>query len=461
MPTVMKKSFILIASILLIGACNNFDDDINTNPNEPSQASGPQLLASAMLSLPTLSSSPQGEFMAQYLAETQYVQASLYPQSSTSFYTLYQDPLINIETVLKTSKANNELIVAKILKAYFIWHITDRWGDIPYSEALKGNVNFTPAYDTQESIYNALFQLLDEANSTPVIGTLSSDIVYGGNMGRWKKLANTIRLLMALRLSKVNPDKGKQEFNNALAAGVMTSNADNLVYKHLADENNWSYWYGQVEVQSREWWALTKGIVDKMKPVNDPRLPVYGDRNRTNGEYVGQLFGDTQDFDTEKYSLLGAAIRKPDSQIHLVTYAQLLFAKAEAAKLQWINGGDTEAEANYKMAIEQSLLQWTGSSAGAAAFLAQPGITYNAATAIEQIATQRWIHLFMHGYEAWAEWRRTGFPNDLVSPAGAAVPRRQIYVEAERFNNTTHYNEAVQRQFGGQESLYGRIWWDK
>lgn len=461
MPTVMKKSFILIASILLIGACNNFDDDINTNPNEPSQASGPQLLASAMLSLPTLSSSPQAQFMAQYLAETQYVQASLYPQSSTSFYTLYQDPLINIETVLKTSKANNELIVARILKAYFIWHITDRWGDIPYSEALKGNVNFTPAYDTQESIYNALFQLLDEANNTPVIGTLSSDIVYGGNMTRWKKLGNTIRLLMALRLSKVNPDKGKLEFNNALAAGVMTSNADNLAYKHLADENNWSYWYNQVEILSREWWALTKGLVDKMKPVNDPRLAVYGDPNRTNDEYVGQLFGDTQDFDTEKYSLLGEAIRQPDSQIHLVTYAQLLFAKAEAAKLQWINGGDTEAEANYKMAIEQSLLQWTGSSAGAAAFLAQPGIAYNTATAIEQIATQRWVHLFMHGYEAWAEWRRTGFPNNLVSPAGAAVPRRQIYVEAERFNNTTHYNEAVERQFGGQESLYGRVWWDK
>lgn len=457
----MKKSFILIASMLLIGACNNFDDDINTNPNEPSQASGPQLLASAMLSLPTLSSSPQAQFMAQYLAETQYVTASLYPQSSTSFYTLYQGPLIDIETVLKTSKANNELIVAKILKAYFIWHITDRWGDVPYSEALKGSANFTPSYDTQESIYTSLFQLLEEANNTTVIGSLSSDIVYGGNMARWKKLANTIRLLMALRLSKVNPDKGKLEFNNALAAGVMTSNNDNLVYKHLTDENNWSYWYDQIEAESHEWWALTKGLVDKMKPVNDPRLTVYGDPNRTTGEYVGQLYGDTQDFDTEKYSLLGEAIRKPDAHIHLVTYAQLLFAKAEAAKLQWIAGGDTEAEANYKMAIEQSLLQWTGSSAGAAAFLAQPGIVYNPATAIEQIATQRWIHLFMHGYEAWAEWRRTGFPNDLVSPGGAEVPRRQIYVEAERFNNTEHYNEAVQRQFGGQESLYGRIWWDK
>jgi hypothetical protein len=414
-----------------------------------------------MLSLYTLSSTPQAQFMAQYLAETQYVTASLYPQSSTSFYSLYQGPLINIETVLKTSRANNELIVAKILKAYYFWHITDRWGDVPYSDALKGDENFTPAYDTQEAIYNALFQLLDEANATTVVGSLSNDIIYGGNMARWKKLGNTIRLLMALRLSKRSPDKGKLEFNNALAAGVLVSNSDNLVYKHLSDENNWNYWYDQIEIESHEWWALTKGLVDKMKPVNDPRLAVYGDPNRTASEYVGQLYGDTQDFDTEKYSLLGEAIRQPNAPVYLVTYAQVLFAKAEAAKLQWIDGGDAEAEANYKLAIEHSLRQWTGGTTGLAALLAQPAVAYNPATAIEQIATQRWIHLFMHGYEAWAEWRRTGFPNDLVAPAGAAVPRRQIYIEAERFNNTRHYNEAVQRQFNGEESLYGRVWWDQ
>jgi len=90
----------------------------------------------------------------------------------------------------------------------------------------------------------------------------------------------------------------------------------------------------------------------------------------------------------------------------------------------------------------------------------QPEIAYNPATAIEQIATQRWVHLFMHGYEGWAEYRRTGFPNNMVAPDGAAVPNRQIYIETEQFNNTENYNEAVQRQFGGSESLYGNVWWD-
>src|SRR5687767_2124996 len=134
----MKKSYILLACILLVGACNNFDEEINTNPNKPSVADGSQLLASAMLSLPTLSSTTQAQFNAQYLAETQYVTASLYPKASNSFYTLYQGPLINIQTVLNSSKVNNELIAAKILKAYYFWHITDRWGDVPYTNALKG-----------------------------------------------------------------------------------------------------------------------------------------------------------------------------------------------------------------------------------------------------------------------------------------------------------------------------------
>ncbi len=461
MKNAMKKIYSIVICILLLVSCNNFDENINKNPNKPSEASAPQLLANAMLYLPVLSSTPQGEFMAQYLAETQYVTASLYPQTSTSFYALYQGPLINIETVLNTTDAPNYILVAKVLKAYFFWHATDRWGDIPFSNALKGIEAFTPEYDTQESIYSAIFQMLEEANAMATTGTITNDIIYGGNLAKWKKLGNTIRMLMALRLSKIDPTKGQEEFNSALADGVLTSNDDNLVFKYLTDANNQNYWYDQVEVQSREWWALSKGLVDKMAPVDDPRLPVYGNPNRTDGEYVGQLYGDTQDFDTEKYSLLGAAIWAQDAPVYLVTYAQVLFAKAEAAKLNWIGGGDLDAEANYNLAIQQSILQWTGSTTGASDLLLQSGVTYEPANAIEQIATQRWIHLFMQGYEAWAEWRRTGFPADLVEPEGAAVPRRQIYVETEQFNNTENYDAAVERQFGGEESLYGRVWWDE
>lgn len=461
----MKKLYIILLFFAILGSCSEFDEDININPNIPSEASGTQLIANAQLYLPGLSSSPQGEFLAQYLAETQYVGVSLYPEGSTSFYGLYQGPLMNLETVLRSDELTatdgpvvNQLAVAKILKAYFFWNITDRWGDVPYSESLMGADDFTPAYDTQESIYNSLFQLLEEANNMIVPGGITNDIVYNGDMEKWRKLGNTIRMLMALRLSEVAPEKGREEFNEALASGILESNDDNLVFRHLADANNQNYWYSQVIDRNREWWALTVNLVEEMKPVNDPRLSVYGDPARETGEFVGMEFGDTENLGTEQYSLLGSEIIAQDAPVYLVTYAQALFAIAEGAERGWVA---EDPQPYYNMAVENSILQWTGSSAGVDEFLAQTEIAFNAANPIERIAEQRWVHLFMNGYEAWSEWRRTGFPNDMVQPEGNPVPTRLAYPDNEVFINADNYGEAAERQFGGEDSIYGKVWWDE
>jgi len=462
----MKKAYILfLFSSLLLGSCSDFDEDINKNPNLPNEASGTQLIANAQLYLSGLASSPKGEFMAQYLAETQYVGTSLYPQESTSFYGYYEGPLENLQTVidsedLKASDGpiNNQLAVAKILRAYFYWNLTDRWGDIPYSEALKGSENFTPVYDTQESIYNDLFAELKEANEMIVSGSITNDIVYGGDMEKWKKLANTIRLFMALRLSEVDESMAQNEFSSALTAGVITSNDDNLVFKHLADANNQGYWYSQVVERNREWWALTENVIEEMKPVNDPRLAVYGDPARETGEFTGLKFGQEENIGTEEFSLLGLEIFAQDAPVYLVTYAQVLFAKAEAAHRGWL---EEDAETNYNMAVEASIKQWTGSTDGVADFLAKPEIAFDTDMAIEKISNQRWVHLYMFGYEAWSEWRRTGFPNDLVEPNGNAIPTRLSYPDNEAFNNKSNYEAAVDRQFGGDDGIYGKVWWDK
>ncbi len=449
-----------------MAGCNKFDSDINTNPNLPSQASGTQLIANAALFLPGLSSSPQGEFHAQYLAETQYPGASLYPDGATSFYGLYQGPLINLETALNAELTPtegpiaNQKAVARIMKAYFFWHITDRWGDIPFTESLKGADNLTPRYDPQEQIYDSIFQWLSDANDMIVSGNISNDMMYGGDVNKWKRLANSIRLLAALRLSEVDETRAADEFNAALADGVMTSNNDNFVFKHLADANTQNYWYTEIVTRNREWWALTETLVDYMDPVNDPRLPVYGKKNNAD-IYKGLPFGTTTGLpNTTGVSLLGTAIYAQSAPVYLVTYAQVLFAKAEAAKRGWIAGADAEAKINYDLAIEQSIRQWTGGTTGLAAFLLEPGIAYDPANGMEQIAMQRYVHLFMHGYEAWAEWRRTGYPDNFVAPGGKAVPLRHMYPANEVFNNTANYQDAVQRQFGGQDNLYGRVWWD-
>ena len=462
----MKKSYISITMLfLLLTACNNFDEDINTTTNEPSQASGMQLIAQAQLSLPGLSSSPQGEFLAQYLAETQYVGVSLYPEESTSFYSWYQGPLADLQAVLTSEDLNanegpiaNQRAVARILKAYYFWNLTDRWGDIPYKEALMGNENFTPVYDTQESIYKDLFEELKQATAMMVSGDLSNDIVYGGSITKWEKFANSVRLLMALRLSEANPELAMTEFNSALEDGVFSSNEDNFVFHHLAEANNQSYWYTEVVDKNREWWALTEGLVSLMQPVNDPRLEVYGNPDRTTMQYVGLTFGEEDAIGTEEYSLLGDAIYAQDAPIYLMTYAQISFALAEASVYGWISG---DSELYYNQAIESSMEQWTGSAEAASVFLAQDAISLKPESAIEQIATQRWIHLFMFGYEAWSEWRRTGYPNNLVEPNGVAVPTRLAYPDNEVFNNAEHYKEAVDRQFGGEDLIHGTLWWDQ
>ena len=262
---------------------------------------------------------------------------------------------------------------------------------------------------------------------------------------------------MALRLSEVNPSLAQSEFNSALSAGVMESNADNFVFRHLADANAQNYWYGQISVLSREWWALPTHLIDMMAPADDPRLQVYGDPARASGTYVGMPYGlaDENALSTEAYSLLGEAIRAQDAPVYLVTYAQVLFARAEAAQRNWTS---ENAETLYNSAVENSILQWTGSTAGVSDFLAHDDIAYDGT--IERIAEQRHVHLFMHGYEAWAEWRRTGYPDDRVQPGGRAVPTRLSYPDNEEFNNTANYLEAVQRQFGGTDGLYGKVWWD-
>jgi hypothetical protein len=247
----------------------------------------------------------------------------------------------------------------------------------------------------------------------------------------------------------------------------MESNDDSFVYKHLADANNWNWWYDVFDQQNRYWYAVSKPLVDYMKPVEDPRLPTFADPNK-DGEYFGLEHGLTgEEVNTGPYvktniSMLGEGMRQPASPTYMVTYAQALFAQAEAAKLGWIAGGDAVAEGFYNDAIEASVRQWNNNDiTGLAAMMAYPEVAYNAAEALEQIAYQRWVHLFMNGYEAWSEWRRTGFP--ILTPPtdnnGREIPRREGYPTQEAQNNTAHYNEAVAR-LGGTNDLYGRIWWD-
>jgi Starch-binding associating with outer membrane len=251
----------ILSLCILLGSCQKIQEfqDINTNPNGSTTVSTAGLLTSVLANMANTvgngganTSSLVGGLYSQYYAESTYPGTSLYADpnfSSAGTYSgnLYDcQKIINFNSDPKTAAlaaANgdngNQVQIAKILKAYHFSYITDRYGDIPYSEALQGVANLQPKYDDQEFIYKSMISDLTAAVSLLNTGgfAMKGDIAYNGNIAKWKKLANSLRLLFSLRLSEAYPGNtayAAVEFNKAAtdAAGYISTNADNfaLVY---------------------------------------------------------------------------------------------------------------------------------------------------------------------------------------------------------------------------------------
>ncbi|RZK17613.1 MAG: SusD/RagB family nutrient-binding outer membrane lipoprotein, partial [Flavobacterium sp.] len=319
-------------------------------------------------------------------------------------------------------------------------------------------------YDKQQDIYTSLFKELKEAAAQIDAGTgTQGDILLGGDMAAWKRFAATQRLFMALRMSKVYPGAAElaaTEFNAALP-DVIASNAQNISYKYLAgDPNNFNPFYNNYSISNRNDYAISLTLVNimtKNNTITDPRLPKYGEV--LNGQVVGLPYGRTLATNIPNiYSRVGTAFRAADTPSPIFTFAQVSFAKAEAAKRGWIAGGDATAATFYNAGIDASLAQ---NSVTSATYATQPGVVYNAATGFEQIATQRYIATYLDGFEAWSEYRRTGFPALVPGPNStlATIPRRIVYPAGDKTSNGENYLKVVAQQ--GADNALTRMWWDK
>lgn len=476
----------LVAGVLASG-CNPGDfGNLNVNPNEPSQANTPALLTAAETSLPggvinqgTILNSAYANEYVQFLADKQYTENSRYSTIGFNYGPIYTGPLDNLQLILKlntdSSTAStvsqygsneNQIAVATILQSYLFLHLTDRFGDIPFTEALQGRDNFRPVFTPQQEVYDSLFvrlkrvsDMIDEG------GTVSGDIMFNGDMNRWRIFANTMRMVMALRISEVDPARGQAEFNAAMTDGVITSNEENVVYNYVADNNNDNPWEDAFE--TRLDYTLSKPFVDTLNMLNDPRITVYANPATATGTYVGMPYGVTEAeagaIPNANVSFLGDAMRQQTSPTYIYTYAQVLFSMAEAAKRGWITGGELAAADYYNQGIKASWEQWgVFDQADYSLYIANPKVVYKPAIGIQQIALQKWIALFLNGYEAWAEWRRLDYP--VLNPAPASlnaggIPRRQGYPSFEATLNKTNYDAAVANQ--GPDNLDTRVWWDK
>ena len=484
-------SCLLVAAV--VASCKKPGDfgDLNVDPNNPSDPNTALMLTSAIRSgLSTgigAVTAADPLLYVQQLSEVFYTNASRYSSRIFDYNGLYNGPLADLQTIIDLNTAAdtknkpsvisggsnaNQVAAARILKAFIFMQMADRWGDIPYTAALKKLEDITPAFDKQQDVYKALFQELKDAVAGIDGGAgPTGDILLEGDMDWWKQWAASLRMILALRLSKADAATGKTEFAAALSEGVLENNSHNVYYYYLADANNQNPWYNNYVVAKRYDYAISEPLVNKLKALNDPRLPVFADTTAS-GTYVGMPYGLTSPVgysagtvtNPGNISLIGSAFRQQNSKAAVTTYAQLQFAQAEAAHLGWIPGGEAAAATFYLAGIKASLEQF-GVGGDYATYVAQPGVVYNAAKALELIQTQKWIASYLgNGYEAWAEWRRTGYP--VLTPApgaapvsGGKIPRRQAYPTTERDLNTENYNIVIARQ--GADELTTKTWVDQ
>jgi hypothetical protein len=454
-----------LAIVLIVGgtACGNLTS-INDNPNGPTDVPPPSILSNAIQTSIGSSRTPLGTLnivlnvnagglWAQYYAEIQYRDEDKYivRPGTDGGWGFYNGPLEDFQRIIAKGVAAgvpNWEAVGRIMKSYLVSVMTEAMGDIPYSQALQGNALLTPAYDTQQSIYTALFADLAKASQQidpPGIGFSNGDIMYGGDMTAWRKLANSLRLRLAVHLSKADSAKGRSEAQAAVTAGVFAGAADNAQLAYLASAPNQNPIY--YNALTRDDYGMSKTFVDSLLSWNDPRLPIYAQPNDT-GAYEGLPNGlnDGEGRAIKYISRFGAYWRsKPNATMPILTYSEVLFLEAEAAQRGWIAGDPATLYAN---AIRASMVQYGISDSAATAYLAQPRVLYAPATGLTQIAYQKWVSLFMNGMEAWTEVRRTGVPALVPGPRAVlnAIPARLPYADNEQVLNRANVTAAVTAQ---------------
>jgi len=464
------KNIQILMLILLVGlsnACTKDFESINKNPNFPVEVPLTNELVSAISQgvRRTHGASMNMTYAglwAQHYAKIQYIDEDWYeyrPDAFTAHWDgLYTGPLADLQDIInRAPNPSNMLAAAMTMRAYYFSIMTDAWGEIPYSEALSPDRTFLPVYDKQDAIYADLITQLKAAAAmfSPGGDDLGAgDLIYGGDVANWSKFANSLRARL------LNRAKGKvpayaTELQTLLASpsALISSNAENAKMGYPdATPTASNPIYSNKHNDGRNDHCVSKTLVDMMLALGDPRLPVYADENNA-GLYVGQPNGTVEPNPFSSISQIGTAFRDdPTNPSFLFNYSEILFIKAEASN-------DKQA---YLDGISASCAQF-GVTADPV-FLGVASAAYDAG-APRAVATAKWLALFGDGCEAFTEFRRTGFPSEIVEVPGTAypgqgVPKRFAYPTSETGNNKINLEAAIQSQNIDASGLFGnKMWW--
>lgn len=476
----MKRKIYLLYIILVqlagfaLQSCDDELADINRNPNATENPQPAFLLSAAQYHAANLYWGSATNYNStllwtQHWAKIQYTEPDCYNVTNGDFTatwdTGYATVIANLNAIIASDLGNdNYRGVAIVWRSWTYLLLTNLYGDIPYTEYGK---NVTPAYDKQETVLRGLLDELDAADRLlSVTGEgVEGDLIYGNDIARWKQLAQSLRLRIALELADRDEVTARQliaslytdrsrliDGNDAIARFVFTASPQ------------WNPWASAFN--SRDDQRVSKTLIDKLNTWNDPRVEVFAQlpQDESVKNYAGAANSLSADAANNqgfyKVSRPGIFFLKDSSPAVFYTYAEILFIFTEAAARGWITA---DAEVLYQEAITASLNQFGITDDHVINdYLEQEGVKFDASRWFECVGWQKWVAYYGQGPDAFTDWRRLGYPQlrpgpDSVLGAGE-LPRRFFYPVTEQSLNGKQYQVAVARQ--GADEITTRLWFD-
>ncbi|KMQ67030.1 hypothetical protein ACM39_14645 [Chryseobacterium sp. FH2] len=474
MKNIIKITLVSAFVGLGLVSCQSDLTSLNEDPKHPSVLPSENLLATALFQSSYYMDNPSVNFnnyrfFTQQWAETQYPQETQYDlitrnQPRNHFNRMYVYTLNNIrqaktnlEKEANTSDVKANKLATLEIEEIFVWeNLVDTYGDVPYSEALKVDEIFSPKYDDAKTIYVDLIKRINDVITTvnsSSKGYNTGDLVYYGDMSKWVKFANSVKLRLAMNLADEDPALSKSTAESAIAAGVISSDLE--AYKFKYDGNTFSNpVFDNLVASNRNDFVPSELVVNTMNSLSDPRMDAWF--TKVGGIYKGGVFGELNNPYTN-YSQLNSFFRSSTASSNLLSYAEVAFLKAEAAARGY-SVGDTASNL-YNIAVTASMNENGVSAANTTSYLAAN--PYNVANWKQSIGVQAWIAMFNRGFASWNFTRRLDNPI-LVNPPKSnlsSVPYRMPYSDQEYVLNGANVKAAGDKMGGDKATT--KLFWDK
>ncbi|MBK8628303.1 MAG: SusD/RagB family nutrient-binding outer membrane lipoprotein [Saprospiraceae bacterium] len=460
------KSIYILFLLIIVSYCSTADfDSLNTDSKNPASVPGETLFTNATERFYQILNSANVNnnvcrLYAQYWAQTTYPDESQYNMITRRnpdnwFTRLYRDVLKDLdasktiieaqsvagESAIKTKANKLAIIEVNVVHAYAT--LVDLFGDVPYSEALDFS-NPSPKYDDAKTVYFDIISRLDVAINTlnPDFNGFSSseDLINQGDMQKWLKAANSLKLRLAMRIADIDAVKSAEMAKSAVAGGVISSNSENLSLDYIVTPPYTNPVYEDLVLSGRNDFVGANTLIDKMNTLKDGRRNSFFDSNMGADVFVGGVYGSANTYNQASH--LGSLLNTPDNAGTVISYSEVEFLLAEAIERGFDVGGT--AAGHYENGIKASFEEWGAGSADV--YLANADVAYATASGNwkQKIGTQKWIALFNNGLEGWTVWRMLDFEGFNV-PEGLTyqdIPVRFIYSIGEATLNGANVKAA-------------------